>query len=50
MSEVNQLDLFDVKEREKEIASIDRLFQDIKQYRKCSEFKKNLISIQNFHI
>jgi hypothetical protein len=42
MSEVNQLDLFDVKEREKEIASIDRLFQDIKQYRKCSEFKKKL--------
>lgn len=41
MKEDQQLDMFnDV--RDKDISSIDRLFRDVKRYRKSSEFKKKL--------
>lgn len=41
MSEDHQLDLFnDV--RDKDISSIDRLFRDVKRFRKSSEFKQKL--------
>ena len=42
MSEVKQQDLFENKDREKDIASINRLFQDVKRYRKSENFKKML--------
>ena len=42
MSEVKQKDLFENKDREKDIASINRLFQDIKRYRKSDNFKMML--------
>lgn len=42
MSNKKQLDLFDEEKRDKDISSIDRLFRDVKRYRKCSEFKKKL--------
>lgn len=48
MSESMQLDLFDNDVRDKDISSIDRLFHDIKRYRKCSEFKKKLEFYANF--
>ena len=41
MNDDKQLELFN-ETSDKELASIDRLFQDIKRYRKCSEFKKKL--------
>ena len=41
MMEDKQLDLFN-DERDKDISSIDRLFRDVKRYRKSSEFKKKL--------
>lgn len=42
MSNKKQPDLFDEEKRDKDISSIDRLFRDVKRYRKCSEFKKKL--------
>jgi hypothetical protein len=42
MSEVRQQDLFNENDREKEIASINRLFQDVKRYRKSHEFIRML--------
>lgn len=42
MSEVKQKDLFEDKDREKDIASINRLFQDIERYRKSENFKMML--------
>jgi hypothetical protein len=42
MSEVKQKDLFENQDRAKEIASINRLFQDVKRYRKSDNFKKML--------
>ena len=42
MSNNKQPDLFDEEKRDKDISSIDRLFRDVKRYRKCSEFKKKL--------
>ena len=42
MSEDKQLDLFDEEKRNKERTSIDRLFQDVKQYRNSAEFRKKL--------
>jgi hypothetical protein len=42
MSEVRQQDLFNENDREKEIASINRLFQDVKRYRKSREFIRML--------
>ena len=42
MSEVKQQNLFENKDREKEIASINRLFQDVKRYRKSDNFKMML--------
>ena len=42
MSEVKQQDLFEKNDREKEIASINRLFQDVKRYRKSREFMRML--------
>ena len=47
MSEDKQLELFN-ETGDKELASIDRLFQDVKRYRKCSEFKKKLDFYSNF--
>ena len=41
MSEEKQLELFE-DNRDKDISSIDRLFRDVKRYRKSSEFKKKL--------
>lgn len=41
MSEEKQLELFK-DNRDKDISSIDRLFRDVKRYRKSSEFKKKL--------
>lgn len=48
MSEDKQLDLFDEEKRNKERTSIDRLFQDVKQYRNSSEFRKKLEFYTNF--
>ena len=48
MSEDKQLDLFEVDERNKELSTIDQLFQDVKRYRKCSEFQKRLEFYSNF--
>lgn len=42
MSEDKQQDLFENKDREKDIASINRLFQDVKRYRKSENFKMML--------
>ncbi len=42
MSEVKQQDLFENQDRAKEIASINRLFQDVERYRKSDNFKKML--------
>lgn len=47
MNNGKQLELFN-EITDKELASIDRLFQDIKRYRKCSEFKKKLDFYSNF--
>ncbi len=47
MSDGKQLELFN-ETGDKELASIDRLFQDVKRYRKCSEFKKKLDFYSNF--
>lgn len=47
MNDDKQLELFN-ETSDKELASIDRLFQDIKRYRKCSEFKKKLDFYSNF--
>ena len=48
MSEDKQLDLFDEEKRNKERTSIDRLFQDVKQYRNSAEFRKKLEFYTNF--
>lgn len=48
MSEDKQKDLFENKDREKDIASINRLFQDIKRYRKSDNFKMMLDFYANF--
>ena len=48
MSEVKQMDLFDIAERDKELSTIDQLFKDVKRYRKCSEFQKRLEFYSNF--
>jgi len=48
MSEDKQLDLFNEEKRNKERTSIDRLFQDVKQYRNSSEFRKKLEFYTNF--
>lgn len=48
MDNDKQLDLFEEKKRNKDRASIDRLFQDVKQYRKSSEFRKKLEFYTNF--
>lgn len=42
MSEDRQKDLFENKDRKKDIASINRLFQDVERYRKSDNFKKML--------
>ena len=42
MSDIKQKDLFENKDREKDIASINRLFQDVKRYRKSDNFKMML--------
>ena len=42
MSKDKQLDLFENKDREKDIVSINRLFQDVKRYRKSANFKMML--------
>lgn len=42
MSDDKQKDLFDDNNRAKEIASINRLFQDVKRYRKSENFKMML--------
>lgn len=42
MSKDKQKDLFENQDRAKEIASINRLFQDVKRYRKSENFKKML--------
>ena len=47
MSEDKQLELFD-DILDKDISSIDRLFLDVKQYRKCSDFKKKLDFYSSF--
>ena len=48
MSEEKQLDLFEEQKRNKELTSIDRLFQDVKRFRKSSEFRKKLEFYSNF--
>ena len=42
MSEVKQKDLFENRGREKDISSINRLFQDVERYRKSDNFKMML--------
>ena len=42
MSESKQPGVSDVENRDKELSSIDRLFRDVKSYRKSSEFQKKL--------
>lgn len=42
MSESKQSGVSDVENRDKELSSIDRLFRDVKRYRKSSEFQKKL--------
>ncbi len=42
MKDEQQLELFNDDIRDKDISTIDRLFLEVKQYRKCSEFKKKL--------
>jgi hypothetical protein len=48
MSEDKQKELIDNEQRKKELSTMDRLFKDIKEYRKSSEFLKKLEFYSNF--
>lgn len=48
MSEAKQQDLFDEEHRKEELSTIDQLFEDVKRYRRGSEFKKKLEFYSNF--